>query len=382
MPWKAVDTMSLREQFVSLALNDGTNIALLCRRFGISRKTGYKWINRFLERGADGLMDRSRRPASAPYQTGTKMERKILLLRDIHHWGGRKIRKRLIDLGFSGVPAASTISGILKRNGRVDPRESAKHTAYKRFEKAAPNDLWQMDFKGHFPINSGRCHPLGVLDDHSRYSLGLRACSNERKTTVKDCLTAIFRRHGVPAAILADNGSPWGTKQGEAFTGIEVWLMLVGVDVRHGRAKHPQTQGKEERFHRTLKAELVNHERFTDLAHCQRRFDWWRHVYNHERPHEALGMEVPASRYRPSDRVFPETLPSIEYGPEDLVRKVGKGGIIHYGNRKYRVGKAFTGYPVGLRPTDKDGVFRVFFRNTRIATLNERISHLEPVEER
>lgn len=381
MPWKAVDTMSLREEFVRLAMNKGANIALLCRRFEISRKTGYKWIRRYLEDGVDGLADRSRRPTASPGRIGKAMEQEVLQVRDTRHWGGRKIRKRLIEQGFSDVPAASTISGILKRNGRVDPRESAKHTAFKRFEKAAPNEMWQMDFKGHFPVGSGRCHPFGMVDDHSRYLLGLRACSNERGATVKDCLTAIFRRYGVPAAILADNGSPWGTGQGEAFTAIEVWLMLIGVDVRHGRAKHPQTQGKQERFHRTLKAELVNHERFTDLPHCQRRFDWWRHVYNHERPHEALGMEVPASRYRPSDRCFPETLPAIEYGPGDLVRKVGKGGIIFYGNRKYRVGKAFTGYPVGLRPTGKDGVFSVFFRNTRIATLNERISHLEPVEE-
>jgi len=170
--------------------------------------------------------------------------------------GGRKIRRRLQDLRHQAVPSASTITAILHRNGRIEGAASAGHKPFERFERVAPNELWQMDYKGHFATAAGRCHPLTVVDDHSRYAVGLRACSDERAGTVRAELTAIFRCYGLPERMLMDNGSPWGSSDGEhRHTGLSLWLLELGVAVSHGRPHHPQTQGKDERFHRTLMAE-------------------------------------------------------------------------------------------------------------------------------
>jgi transposase InsO family protein len=201
--------MSQRKEFVMLTITEEANMATLCRRFGISRKTGYKWFKRYQEKGDDGLEDQSRKPQNSPLHTSKVVEDRILAVRDKHPtWGGRKIAARLITLGMKTVPAASTITAILNRHGKIDPQESSKHKAFKRFEALHPNDLWQMDFKGHFGIRKGRCHPLTLLDDHSRYSLAVRACENEQGETVKNELIRIFQCYGLPMSILCDNGSP------------------------------------------------------------------------------------------------------------------------------------------------------------------------------
>jgi transposase InsO family protein len=371
MPWKQVTLMSQRKEFVTLALHEGANLTELCNGFEISRKTGYKWIKRFLEEGDTGLQDRSRQPHRSPKKTAPAIETDVIQVRKAHPaWGGRKIHSRLQALGRTQVPAASTITAILHRHGLIDPEEAAKHKAWQRFEAEAPNDLWQMDFKGHFPAAQGRCHPLTVLDDHSRYSLGLKACGDERDLTVRECLTVIFRRYGLPRRILVDNGSPWGADREHPHTTLTVWLMRLGIGVTHARPYHPQTLGKDERFHRTLKAEVLHYCQGLDLLACQRRFDAWRFLYNHERPHESLGMAAPANRYRQSSSHFPKTLPPLEYGPEDRVRKVVEGGYIFYRNREYRIGKAFKGEYVALRPTLIDGILEVFYGNHKIAQIN------------
>jgi len=373
MPWTVCDTMSQRREFVMLARAEGANISELCRRFGISRRVGYKWLVRYAAEGVAGLADRSRRPRGSPGQTPEAVETRVLELREAHPaWGGRKLRRRLLDLGAERVPVPSTITEILRRHGRLDEAEGDKHKAFTRFEHAAPNDLWQMDFKGHFATQAGRCHPLTVLDDHSRYALALAACANERGATVQAQLTARFRRYGLPRRMLMDNGGPWGHDPEHPFTPLTVWLLRLGVGVSHGRPYHPQTQGKDERFHRTLAAEVLRYERFRDLAHAQRRFDAWREVYNHERPHEALGLAVPASRYTVSPQAFPETPPAIEYAPGLAVRKVADKGWISYRGRAFKLPKAFKGYPVALRPTPRDGELEVLFCSHVIARIDLR----------
>ena len=373
MPWKHVTPMSQRKEFVSLAMVDGVNMSRLCRRFEISRKTGYKWLARVGAEGETGLADRSRRPRRSPRTTPRGLEEAVLQVREVHPaWGGRKLRVRLQAQGWTQVPAASTITAILHRHGLIDPGESAKHQAWQRFEAPAPNDLWQMDFKGHFALAPGRCHPLTVLDDHSRYALGLEACADERRDTVQQRLTAIFRRYGLPRKMLMDNGPPWGAEGQADYTILTVWLLRLGVRVSHSRPYHPQTLGKDERFHRTLKAELLQYCQGLALVQCQPRFDAWRLTYNLERPHEALGLAVPASRYRESPRSFPEQLPAIEYGPGDLVRKVYETGRISFHNRFFRLGKAFRGESVALRPTVTDGLWEVYFGQHRIARINLR----------
>lgn len=372
MPWREVTPVSERLEFINLATAPGANISELCRRFGISGRTGHKWLNRFREEGIAGLEARSRRPHRSPVRVSAELEATILALRAQHPaWGGRKLRARLLALGEKAVPAASTITAILSRHGQLDANRREKRD-WQRFEHEAPNRLWQMDFKGHFATEVGRCHPLTLLDDHSRYALCLKALGDERSNSVRAALTEVFRVYGLPERILTDRGSPWGVDVDSPYTGLVVWLLRLGIKVGHGRPYHPQTQGKEERFHRTLKAEVLRYEVFRDLIHCQASFDRWREQYNHERPHEALAMAVPASRYQVSWRAYPEELPSIEYGPDDDVRKVNQDGRIGYKGHVFRVGKAFKGLPVALRPTNQDGLLEVYFCSEQVTSIDLR----------
>jgi transposase InsO family protein len=371
MPWKEVSLMSIRQEFVMLAQSTQANIQVLCRRFGISRKTAYKWLRRYQEQELVGLLDRSRRPHHSPKRSSISIEEDVLKIRDQHPaWGGRKIRARLQALGQRSVPSSSTVHAILQRHGRILKEESDKHRAFQRFEYDAPNALWQMDFKGHFAMKQGRCHPLTVLDDHSRFAVGLQACANEQRQTVQERLSNMFERYGLPDRILADNGAPWGSGVPSELTSLAIWLIRLGIRLIHGRPYHPQTQGKDERFHRTLKAELLSPGSWEDLDYCQRQFDRWRDVYNLERPHQALGMQTPAQRYQPSSRVFPKQLPLIEYGPGDDVRQVQDKGKVFYQGRVLRLSHALKGFPVALRPTAQDGVYEVFFCQQRVTQVD------------
>jgi transposase InsO family protein len=373
MPWKSISVMESRLEFVRLAEQGGVSVAELCRRFGISRQTGFAYIQRYRAEGEAGLAERSRRPLSSPLQCPQALEARILALRTEHpRWGGRKLARRLHDLGVADVPSPSTVTEVLRRHGQLDLQEADKHRAFKRFEHTAPNELWQMDFKGHVAMDAGRCHPLTVLDDHSRFSVGLLACGDEQHATVRGHLTALFRRYGLPRAILCDNGPPWGGCGWQQATALQVWLMRVGVRVLHGRPYHPQTQGKDERFHRTLNIELLQGRRFADLPACQARFDDWRHIYNEQRPHEALDLAVPASRYQASPVCFPEQLPAPEYYPTDQVRQVGPDGTARFQGRRIKLSQCFAGLPVAFRPTGQEGVWQVFFMRFAIAQASLR----------
>lgn len=374
MPWETKTVSVLRKEFVLLATQEGANKSEQSRRFNVSRKTGYKWIHRYIEEGYVGLEDRSRRPHQSPGKASGEMEGLVIGVREDHpSWGGRKIKRRLTDLGCRGVPVASTITEILRRNGMLNEEESIQHQAFKQFERSKPNELWQVDFKGHVPCPEGRCHPLTGLDDHSRYSVMLESCLNEQGDTVKGGLTKAFRHYGIPWQILMDNGSPWGAEPLGVYTPVEVWLIRLGIRVIHGRPRHPQTQGKEERFHRTLKVELLGNSVQWDQEECQRRFDEWRMMYNYQRPHESLDLNVPASRYQPSSRSYTERLEDIEYNVHDIVRKVQQNGYIWYQNREYRIPKAFRGERVAIRPrADQDGMMDVYYCQQKIAEINLR----------
>jgi transposase InsO family protein len=288
-------------------------------------------------------------------------------------WGGRKIKAYLQQKGYSQLPSPSTITEILRRNNKIDEEESRKHRPFQRFEMEQPNQLWQMDFKGYFALEEGGyCHPLSVLDDHSRFLLGLRACPNETSQTVQEHLTEIFRCFGLPERMLMDNGSPWGDDRNTPYTIFGAWLIRLGVRVSHGSPYHPQTQGKSERFHRTLQDEVLDLHTLTNLTCCQMHFDGWRDVYNFERPHEALGMQPPSSCFQPSPRPFPEVLPPILYDIGAIVRKVDAGGRISFHNRVFRVGKAFRYKPVALRPAEVDGNFDIIYCNMKVAEISLR----------
>ena len=372
MPWNASDLMSLRLEFVTLASQEDANIRQLCRRFGLSPHTAYKWIKRFKAGGSSALADRSRRPRSHPRLTPPEMTARVLEMRRKHPaWGGLKLHARLRKLGVLSVPSPSTITEILRRHGLLDPEACAEHKPFRSFEHAAPNDLWQLDFKGHFALPHGRCHPLTAVDDHSRYALLVDACSDEQGATVQDRLTRAFQRCGLPWRILTDNGAPWGSSSGpDAYTTLAVWLMRLGVRVIHGRPAHPQTQGKEERFNRTLKNELISRLDWRDLEHCQREFESWRHLYNHDRPHQSLNNQTPAERYQPSARSFPAALQPIEYSPQDIVKQVKSKGQITWKNQNYYIGRAFAGLPVALRATAGEEIFEVYFCQQKIGRID------------
>lgn len=366
--------MSLRLEFVTLAAAPGANIRELCRRFDLSSRTAYKWIGRYEAGGAAALENRSRRPLSQPRLIDRVMTAQVLKMRRKHPaWGGLKIRARLQQLGRAGVPAASTITEILRRYGLLDQASCAQRRAFQRFVHAQPNDLWQLDFKGHFGLENGRCHPLTAVDDHSRYALLVAPCADEQGSTVQTHLIQAFQQCGLPWRILADNGAPWGSSGGpETYTNLGVWLMRLGIHLIHGRPAHPQTQGKEERFNRTLKAELLSRQDWRDLDQCQRAFAQWRAVYNHERPHQAIGLKTPAQLYRPSPRTLPAQLPTIEYGPDDIVKKVKSKGEITYDNQFYYIGRAFSGLPVALRATAQDGTWDVYFCQQKIGRIDQK----------
>lgn len=373
MPFREVSRMDERLEFVMLASADGANVRGLCRRFGVSPTTGYKWLERWRLLGMAGLGELSRRPHGSPRRSAGATEEAVLSLRAAHPaWGGRKIARRLRDIGHPAPPAASTVTQILRRHGVALGEHGGGHGVFVRFERARPNELWQMDFKGHVALAQGRLHPLTVLDDHSRFALVLSACGDERGETVRTRLAAAFRRYGLPEALIVDNGAPWGGGPGSPFTPLGVWLMEQDIVLSHSRPYHPQTMGKDERFHRSLKAEVLSGPAFADLAAAGRALERWRTVYNTKRPHEALQLAVPASRYQPSPRRYAEAVAPFEYADGDIVRRVQQGGHVSLLGRSVKVPKAFRGKAIAFRPTSQDGVFLAVFRTQTIATINIR----------
>lgn len=375
MVWMEKNTMSLRQEFVRLAGQDGANRRELCRRFGISPKTGYKWLARAAEGlpESQALADRSRRPHTSPARSPDTVEQAVLAVRREHPaWGGRKIARRLADLNQAPL-SPSTVTHILHRHGLITDAASRAATPWQRFEHEAPNSLWQIDFKGHFATLAGRCHGLTLLDDHSRFNLLLRALARTDTDSVQAQLTEVFRRYGLPLRVNADNGSPWGSPSagGRSLSELAIWLIRLGVRVSFSAPYHPQTNGKLERFHRSLDQEVIAGQNFKDHAAVQERFDIWRQIYNCERPHEALRMSVPAQSYRMSPLSYPERLPDIEYPQGDTVITVGWNGFIHFHGYKLRTSTALHRLPIGIRANpDRDGLHDVYFCHQRFMQID------------
>jgi len=370
MPWEEVNTVDLRSEFVILAEHKRCTFEALCRRYNISRKTGYKWLKRYRQQGLDGLDDYSRRPLHQPAKTSNAIEMIILKCREQYpDWGGRKLKRVLENQGYQNIPSPSTITEVLRRHNCLT-KDSSNQAPFIRFEHPYPNDLWQMDFKGHFGMARRRCHPLTVLDDHSRYSLCLKACPNEQTDTVKDALIQTFKRYGLPRRMTMDNGAPWGSAGNSRFTQLTVWLIEQGIRISHSTPYHPQTQGKDERFHRTMKAELLGRRQFDNLAHCQTGFDAWRTQYNTVRPHEALNMDTPAMHYEPSSQSYRTNKQSYEYGVNDQERKVGRNLVAYFKGYEVFVGEAFMGRYVAFRPTLEDGKYDLYYCHQKVGNID------------
>lgn len=376
MPWKEATPMSLREEMIGLTRSRSITMAQLARRCGISRKTAYKWV----QRAADGepLSDRTRRPLHSPGRTDPAVEQAILAARRRYPaWGARKLERVLRNEGVTGLPAVSTITAILRRHGLIEPAAQVASQHWHRFEHPQPNDLWQMDFKGTIHIGARRCDPLTVLDDHSRFNLVLRANRDMTRQTVQQALTETFRIYGLPHRMNMDNGSPWanGKNPAVSLSHLAIWLIRLGIHVSYSGPFHPQTNGKDERFHRSLKAEVLSRHVFDDFEHAQTVFDRWRLLYNTIRPHQAIDMAVPADRYRPSPRAFPHTLPSPEYAPQDTVLRVRGHGRLYFKGTLTPLSMALSNQYVAVRPRDtQDSLYDVYFghHHVTVIDLNQR----------
>jgi transposase InsO family protein len=377
--------MEQRIEFILLSLsNKRLKFNDLCSRYKISRTTGYKWLNRYKQGGITDLIDKSRRPINSPKKYRKDIEEYVVELRgEEPEWGPKKLRRILSDRSKAGIypfeiiPCKNTISRMLKRNGLIDEEKSQQSKAYQHFEYEEPNELWQMDFKGYFSmLNNHKCHPLAILDDHSRFNIGLFACNDEKNVTVKIHLIEAFEKYGLPERILSDNGTPWGTMNKEiedgirSFSELEKWLIRLSVKPIHGRPYHPQTQGKEERFNKTFKNEVLKYNSFKNADHCQEYFDRWREKYNCIRPHESLDQDVPASHYSPSKKSYPEVIPPVEYDDRYCVRKVQDKGLISFKGKEFKIGSGFKGDYVGIKIKNREGEYEVFFCNQLIRSIS------------
>jgi transposase InsO family protein len=259
------------------------------------------------------------------------------------------------------VPSHPTIGNILKRHDCEVIKNNKSNPAKKRFEREQANELWQMDFKGSFMTKAHRCYPLTILDDHSRFSIGLKACKNETGATVKMHLTKVFEVFGLPEQINVDNGNPWGSSDLDSLTSLNVWLIKLGIKLTHSSPFHPQTNGKDERFHRSLKLEILHQREYKNEDDIQKAFDTWQHIYNYKRPHQGINNEIPSSRYQVSRRKFSDKLPEYNYGSDEIVRKVSdKTGLFRFKGKRYRAGKALSNEHIAIKETEQTNRFAIY----------------------
>ncbi len=339
MPWRVKDVMEQRIELVIRAVQGEEPLSGLCREYGISRPTGYLWMRRYQEAGSvQGLGERSRRPQHSPRRTPPEREERVVALRRRYGWGARKL---VVLLAREGIPLrVVTVNRILKRRGLL-VAEECHLPATQRFEREAPNQLWQMDFKGPWAVAEGSCYPLSILDDHSRYLLGLHALRGTEAAGVARGLVETFQTYGVPEAMLLDHGTPWwNTANGHGLTWLSVELIRQGIRLYYSGIRHPQTQGKVERLHRSLKHAIDRRGRPQTLAGSAQALTEFREEYNQVRPHEALGMDVPAQHYQPSQRAYDPQPQEWEYEEGKVVKRLNTQGCLAYEQRRYFVCEA------------------------------------------
>lgn len=355
MRWGVKEKGDQRIGFVMRAGNGKENMSRLCREFEISRPTGYLWLKRYREAGNSltAVVERSRRPRNSPRRTGPELEARVIALRQELGWGAKAIRHVLerdegIRLG------RMTVHRIMDRHGEIREQDR-HHPASKRFQREEPNQLWQMDFKGQWPMGKGQCFPLSVLDDHSRYLIGLQALAGTRTEGVEAALRSFFLEHGIPEAMLMDHGTPWwNVMNGHGLTRLSVGLIKQNIRLCFSGIRHPQTQGKVEKFHDTLRRAVKHRNRWpTHLDAWQQDFTEIRQMYNHRRPHEALNMDVPASRYRVAKRAYQQTPPEWEYPEGSIVHCLNSQGQLWWNHRYLFVCRALAAERVRIHQLDQ-----------------------------
>ncbi len=360
MPWKETRVVDERIRFIAAVAEDPKgNFTRLCDRFGISRAKGYKWLQRYSACGPGGLEDRLPIALRCPHRTPDVVVDRIVALRKQHPFDGpKKLRARLVNLKYDHpLPAASTIGDILDRYGLVRPRRARLRVPPSSEPLAhahAPNDVWCVDFKGHFACRDGvRCHPLTISDAATRYLIKCEGLHVPKEIPVREQFELAFREFGVPARIRSDNGAPFATKAVGGLSRLSVWWVQIGIVPERIEPGKPQQNGRHERMHRTLKEQTASPPADT-FADQQRAFDRFRADYNERRPHEALGQTPPASHYEPSLRPMPHKLREPEYGEGVIVRRVTTGARLGHRGARCLLTNLLTGQPVGLKPIGED----------------------------
>jgi transposase InsO family protein len=362
--------------FVIRASSGREPMRALCREFEIARSTGYEWKRRLAECASlSELGEHSRRPHHSPRKTAAGIEQQVVALRKEFGWGARKLQLLLAEKNVR-LPE-STINRILARNGLVDPQSSWRE-APKRFERAEPNELWQMDFKGDYGVEEGRCYPLSLIDDHSRYLVGLYPLLRPDGELVLASLVEAFTRCGMPDAILTDHGTPWWSNTNQwGLTWVAVAVMNQNIRLCFSGFRHPQTQGKVERFHRTLKRDLLHHGQPKNMAGFARELPRFRQTYNEVRPHEALGMRRPAERYRPSARAYQSKPAEFPYPSDWTLSRLNTQGMLIEQGRRYFVCEALAGQVVAWQPLGPKWVVR--YRNMYVREIDPKTGSTNPL---
>jgi transposase InsO family protein len=365
MPWKECSVMDERVRFVARLL-EGEGMSDVCRSFGISRKTGYKILQRYREEGVDALCDRSRRPVRYANQLPDQIEAMILRFKqDKPHWGARKIRELLVRKlsGDYRIPATSTVHAVLDRHGLVTrsrQRRRFRAEGTPLGQAPMPNDLWCADFKGEFKLGDGRyCYPLTVTDQASRFLLACEALESTREDATFRCFQSLFAERGLPTAIRSDNGLPFASPNGlYNLSKLSVWWLRLGIRIERIKPGHPQQNGRHERMHLTLKREATRPPGRTILQQ-QERFETFQKEFNEERPHEALSMQTPAERYAPSPRPY-QGLPDLSYPLHDRDILVTACGRICMHRKKINISTVMAGQRLGIKEVE-DGIWIVSF---------------------
>jgi transposase InsO family protein len=369
--------MEERLRFVEEARHGRWTMVELCARYGVSRTTGYKWLERYAEMGRRGLADQSRAPHTCPHATAPAVVELLVALRREHRdWGARKLL-RVLERRHPEIPAwpaPSTATELLARRGLVRQarrRVRHPHPGTVRIETHAPNDLWTADFKGEFKTGDGvYCYPLTIADQHSRYLLTCQGLRSTKSVLARPVFERAFREYGLPRAIRTDNGVPFATIGLGGLSALNVWWLALGIEHQRIQPGRPSQNGAHERMHRTLKRQATRPPR-ASLPAQQRAFTAFRSEYNTERPHEALGLETPAACYTASPRPYPTRLRPPEYPGHFITKQITTGGTFRFHNRVLYLANALTGYVIGLDEVD-DGIWHIFFNTVLLATLDVR----------
>jgi transposase InsO family protein len=381
MPWKEADAMELRVEFIRDWLKKTHSVSDLCALYGVSRKTAYKWLDRYMNDGPDWAMDRGHEASVVHNKTPREVEQALLQMRQRHRsWGARKLLHQVgLEQPELMLPRASTVCDILKRNGLITPRPRRRaigHPGRPSSVISGPNDSWSADFKGQFRTGDGiYCYPLTVTDNYSRYILGCQALPGTLFEPTKAIFTRVFREYGLPRSIKTDNGVPFSSPTLGRLSQLSVWWLKLGVMPVLTEPGKPQQNGRHERMHKTLKAETLKPPAGNSRAQ-QRKFNTFVREFNEVRPHESLDMETPRQQHVISPRMMPDKLTPVEYPDRFEVRYVSANGGIRWQNQWVNVSSVLKGEYVGLEPID-DGIWDVYYSCKKIGRLHERHMRIE-----